>query len=372
MKLVRNRMTVIKLVCFLMLLLWYVIPLYSDVELDNPEHHNDVALLPYVSYASETGLTGGLLASLNLYDLFFKEDHFILLTSAQYTAKKQTALDLKQDYLSGPGGLYTEIDFGYKYWPDDFSGVGITSSESSKENYTSKEFEVEWLIGKHNIYRGWSVGLLADFADYSVKIGPESPLLSSGMIIGSSGGRLAGAGFQISRDRRNSIFFATDGDFIELSSAIYHQKICGDFTFNRFILDLRRYIALTEKQSLSFQFLTGYQTVSAPFQKMFQLGDYLRAFPSSRYIDNAIMITRSEYRIFPWDHGVLRRIGFVLFAETGNLADRFGNWEITNQKFSFGGGGRYRLIEGEGMLLRFDIGFSSESVNILFVAREAF
>ncbi len=348
-----------------------VISLFSSEGEEEAVSRNDIAILPYLSYASETGFSGGLLSSLNLYNLLFREDNLRLLTSVQYTQKKQIAVNLNQYYLSGAKGVYTGIDFGYKYWPDDFYGVGITTRQSFEESYISREFEVEWNIGKR-IYREWTLGLIASFADYSLKLGPDNPLLLSGTIPGSSGGRVTGTGLVATRDRRNSSFFATSGDFIQLSGTIYNENIGGDFSFNRYTLDLRKYLPLTEKQSISFQLYTGYQSDGVPFQNMFQLGDYLRAFPTSRYIDKSVIIARSEYRVFPWDSWLLRRTGIVLFAETGNLSDSFGDWEPGKQKFSFGAGGRYRLIEGEGMLLRFDIGFSSESVNILFVAREAF
>jgi len=214
--------------------------------------------------------------------------------------------------------------------------------------------------------------MLFNYASYALELNEDTLLLSDGTIKGSKGGQLIGFGFTIARDNRNSHFFTTAGEFYELRTVYYDKKLSSDFNFKEYSLDLRRYYSLSEKQSISFQYYSGIQTTGVPFQKMFQLGDFLRAYQTSRYLDRCITTLRSEYRIFPWDNKRKKRIGFVLFTEAGTVLDKFKDWRWDKKKFSYGVGTRFRLIEGEGMLLRFDFGVSKESINILFVAMEAF
>jgi len=75
------------------------------------------AVLPYVLYTSETGFMIGILGSMSLYNVFQDGNNWIILGTAQYTQKKQTAMNLLPIYETKDKTFQTNLDFGYKYWP---------------------------------------------------------------------------------------------------------------------------------------------------------------------------------------------------------------------------------------------------------------
>lgn len=336
-----------------------------------PSRKIDRVIIPFVVYSSETGFVVGLAGSVSTNSLFRADDSFSILTSNQYTQKKQSNINLMPRYQFADNYFQTDMDLGYKYWPSEFYGIGINSEEDDLEEYTSREFDIEWTL-RRRVYQNWSIGWQLKYAAYNLKIGDEAPLLSSGVVPGSAGGNVAGSGLTLTYDRRNSQFFATDGAFYELRALLHSPGMESDYSFNQYSLDIRQFYPLSDRETVTFQFFTGYQTRSVPFQEMFSLGDFLRAYQSSRYIDRSITIARSEYKVFPFSGRLTGRLGFVLFAETGTVSDGYSKWKIEDNKISAGGGLRFRLIEGEGIVLRADAGFAPDSFNLIFIALEAF
>jgi outer membrane protein assembly factor BamA len=342
----------------------------EEPEFDLPPKLERV-ILPYALYTSETGIVVGLAGSLSLHDNFNEKDKLTLLFSTQYTQKKQMVISLIPRYQTADNLFYLETDISYKNWPSEFYGVGINTSKEDPEKYVAKDFAFSLNLGKQ-VYRFWSLGYQFQYSNFEVKPDDDSPLLASNSIRGSSGGKVVGKGILLTRDKRNSRFFATRGEFYEAGGIIYSKTLGSDYDFKRISIDLRKYFPLTAKQSVSFQFFTGYHTKGVPFQEMFQLGDFLRSYQTARYIDRSIAIIRTEYRVFPWERKFSKRIGFVLFVETGSVFSEYSDWDHSDLKVSLGGGFRFRIVEGDGVLLRGDIGFSPGSYNLIFIAMEAF
>ncbi len=323
--------------------------------------------LPFAFYSSETGIGGGLFSSITTSDFILRNGRLSVFAIAQATQKKQVVLNVKPRYNTGD---YTfEVPFAYVVWPQSFYGIGINSNLNDEVKFTSIRHEFSLDIRKR-VFQKWTFGLYGNYADYSLKnIAPNSLLVNT---TGSKGGSIIGVGASLSYDTRNSLFFSTEGDYFELQYLDYNSLLGSEFQFKSSSLDLRKFYSFATIHSLGFQFYSEYQFGSPPFQKMKKLGDYLRAYESTRYIDKGILALRSEYRIFPWFEKWYNRIGFVLFAESGTVFDELNDLSFKNVKFSGGFGTRFKLSKGDGILLRFDLGFSNESFNMAVLGTEAF
>ena len=141
------------------------------------------------------------------------------------------------------------------------------------------------------------------------------------------------SGISLSYDQRKSYFFTTEGRYFEIRAIFYKKMLGSDYGFSLYTIDYRRYYQLSNKRSVGWQLFSGYKTAEVPFQQMFQLGDFLRAFDSSRYIDRVITILRSEYRYFPWEGKLTRRIGLVCFAESGTVFAELEDWRWDKQRY---------------------------------------
>lgn len=343
--------------------------LFGIVEKEKKE--NKALLIPYARYATENGFVVGVIGNLVFYDVVNDEDASLLSGSLQYTQKKQGVISLSTGYQTKEKRYQTGLDFDYKYWPDYFYGIGSDALQSNKEKYVSKKFEVAGSVRK-KIYSAWSLGLHTDYGNYSLDLNEKNVLLKQGSITGSGGGEAFGVGISLNKDDRNSLFFPTDGEYLELRANYFEDKLIGDFAFSSVTVDYRRFFGINKWQSVSLQGFVGVERGDIPFQKMYQLGNYLRGYRRSRYIDANLTTVRSEYRLFPFDGEFASRIGFVVFPEVGSVFSNFNDWSISDFKVSYGFGVRFRALKGDSPLLRIDLGVTPESYSFIAIGSEAF
>jgi hypothetical protein len=133
-----------------------------------------------------------------------------------------------------------------------------------------------------------------------------------------------------------------------------------------------KFYPLDKKKVFGLEFILGNIRGNAPYQKYFKLGENLRAYETPRYIDKGIVTLRGEYRIKPWDSGLLSRIGFVTFIETGKVFDKINNFNLNHCRYSLGCGVRYTISEIDKLNIRFDFAVGQNSQGVMFLLREAF
>lgn len=106
------------------------ITLAAEDKLDERSDKTEKALSPYALYTPETGFSLGLLGIINTHNLWQAEDNARIVSSIQYTQKRQMILNLNPEYKTGEKEFQTDLNIGYKYWPDQFYGIGIDSQEA--------------------------------------------------------------------------------------------------------------------------------------------------------------------------------------------------------------------------------------------------
>jgi len=334
------------------------------------EKTSGLAFLPVIYYTPETkwAFGGG-----GLYYFRLTEDKSVSRPSnisfiAVYTQRKQLNVEMNPDFYLKKG-LHVQTNLQYSDFPDQFYGVGNTTTEDMEESFTSKFWKLSVQALKQ--VRGpLNVGFQYIFDDIKMKELTEGGMLDSGTITGSSGGTVSGFGLFMTYDSRDSIFYPTMGSFHQLSAMGFGKALGSDFAFNRFSLDLRKYVRFSFAHCLALQSSFLFQTGDPPFWRMGLLGGAasMRGYYLGRYRDKNMITLQAEYRWVP----VFWRLGLAAFAGLSDVAATVGGFDLGNFKYSYGLGLRFVIDPKQRLHLRLDFGFGKDSSGIYFTAAEAF
>jgi hypothetical protein len=244
----------------------------SEDESAKKEKTSGLAFLPVVYYTPETKWAFG---AGGLYYFRLTKDKSVSRPSnvaffGAYTQRKQTDFELNPDlYLKK--GLHVQAKLQFSDFPDQFYGIGNNTTEEMEEPYTSRFWDMR-VEALKRVGGPLNVGFQYFFDTRKLTEVEEGGMLASGDISGSSGGTVSGLGLFMTYDSRDSIFFATAGSYHQFSAMGFGRTLGSDFTFNRFLFDLRKYVRLSVAHSLAFQTRFLFQTGDPPFWRMGLLG----------------------------------------------------------------------------------------------------
>lgn len=119
----------------------------------------------------------------------------------------------------------------------------------------------------------------------------------------------------------------TQGWNIHASTEFAGGNLGGDFTFNRYLLEVRRAQPLSQYDKLNVRLRVGSSHGTLPIQKSFELGGMgtLNAYSYKEFSGNRMILGNLEY-IFSgsvldelafWPSGLFSRATFILFADVG-------------------------------------------------------
>jgi outer membrane protein assembly factor BamA len=289
-----------------------------------------------------------------------------------YTTKSQIISEVGVDHYFKKPVCNAYASASYVKFPDDLYPMGRNSPDAP-EDYSSKTFSLDGGIQKC-FGRGFELGLVYEFITSDITEVEEGGLLDSKSIVGSEAGRVSGAGVKVDWDTRDNLFYPASGSYHQLTATFFAEAIGSDYEFNRYNVDLRKYIPLAGPRSpkghlLALQAYGNFETGSPPFQMMSRLGGdiRMRGYYTGRYWDKNIISCQAEYRYPLW-----WRFGGVLFAGFGDVANEVGDFQLGDSKHSVGWGIRYLLIKEEGMNLRLDVGYGAGTSNMYISVMEAF
>ncbi len=367
---------------FVICLLVWLVPGYAaaqttpatdtvSTEPDTTQHKGfGYTFLPAVFYTPETGFAGGVSVL-----LFFRgEDRSedarpsTVAPTLIFTAKSQVIavvgyeLHLKRELYRITGGL------GFLKFPDLFWGIGPDTPDSNEESYTPRTLFFAASLQRLIVSR-FSLGLRYE-GGYSETsdIEPDG-LLDSGTISGSDGGTVSGLGPVFTWDSRDNLFYAMHGSFHTFSAMFFDRALGSDFTFQRYVLDLRTYFSLLEKNVLAFQAVFSFIHGDPPFQMMSQIGgsELMRGYYTGRYRDKHAVVLQAEWRRRVW-----WRLGVAAFVGVGDVAPRLSEFRLRDFKTAAGGGIRFLIDRGEGISVRLDFGLIGGTPGPYITINEAF
>jgi len=342
----------------------------SEEEAAKKEKTSGLAFLPVIFYTPETKWA---LGAGGLYYFRLTKDKAVSRPSnlaffGAYTQRKQTNFEVNPDlYLKR--GFHVQASLQYSDFPDQFYGIGNETTEEMEEPYTSRFWDVN-VEALKQVRGPLNVGFQYFLDTRKLTEVEEGGMLASGDIPGSSGGTVSGLGYLMTYDSRDSIFYATSGSFHQFSAMGFGRTLGSDFTFNRFYLDLRKYVRFSFAHCLALQTRLLFQTGDPPFWRMGLLGgqEIMRGYYLGRYRDKNLITLQAEYRWVP----VFWRIGLAAFASLGDVAATIGDFDLGSFKTTYGLGLRFVFDPKQRLNLRLDFGFGKGTSGFYFTAAEAF
>jgi hypothetical protein len=274
--------------------------------------------------------------------------------------------------------FFSEIRFRYRNYPeDDFWGLGPDTSESSRTNYRLEDIRLSFGAGLH--YRnGLRIAGVVGLTETNVGPGkdrdhPSTETLFSEVTapgLGSAPDYWYG-GVEIDLDRRDNRENPAGGDFAAFSWTRFADRADGDFSFDRYTAEYRRFLALGSGRRLAgrARFITTseFDGHRIPIFLEPSVGgtDTLRGFHQYRFRSGSSLVFNLEYR-----HDLMGFLTGIVFADAGRVAEGPMDLDFGGLRGSAGGG--VRVGFGDRVLFGVDVGASSEGTHLWFRSGHTF
>ncbi|HOW85383.1 MAG TPA: BamA/TamA family outer membrane protein [Candidatus Aminicenantes bacterium] len=326
--------------------------------------------LPFVYYSPETTLAfgaGGVM-TFRVGANKARTRTSSIWAYASYNLEKQFNVLIKPEiYLQG-NDFSLSGSLRFERAPQRFYGLGDDTASIDQESFTPRTIAAEIGI-KRRLVAGLFAGLRFNFENTTMEKVEAGGLLAPGTIPGSHGGLLAGFGGSLDWDTRDASMFPRRGAYLQFTADVYNAVAGSEFSFNRFNLNLRKYLPLGPDQVLALQAYALTTGGDVPFYKLALVGGdtLLRGYYKGRFRDKSLALVQAEYRALISD-----RIGVVGFAGAAQVfagLDHFGSGSV---KLSAGTGVRYVISKRDGTTVRLDMAWGDRSFGFYITAQEAF
>jgi len=288
--------------------------------------------------------------------------------SANYTQKKQFSIFFLPNLYFDDGRYALKLFSAFQIYPNTFYGIGNDTLKSSAEIYASQIFWTRMRLLR-SILPGWSIGPSFEYEQHHILESESGGQIEQGAVPGSRGASYLGAGFALEHDTRDNIFSSTRGWFLDFSVLSFPRPLSPDFSFHRFLFDVRHYVTLGLDHVIAVQGLVAASFGDPPFQAMPKLGGdrLLRGIFFGRFQDRDLGALQMEYRFPIW-----RRLSGVAFGGVGKVAPTLGGLVDSHFRPAGGLGLRVLALQKERVNLRVDVAASSDAQGVYFSFGEAF
>lgn len=338
----------------------------------NNVRHIEYALYPMVFYTPETQFAagaGGLIYTRLGFEKNLQPSKLQL--STYYTTNNQYSFSaLPTLYFGGAAKIISDSKFIYSKEISKFYGVGNNTPEIENPEYEIGLFRFYTELGyETSLLRKLHIGFIYEFTSNKILDKRENTILINDEVVGANGGNTSGLGLLLIVDHRDNIFFPTQNGFFKVRLIFMGSDWGSDFTYNRLVVDFRRYYDLGLSNIIAGQIYYDGTSGDVPFFKLPALGgsQRMRGYFLGRYRDESFFTWQIEYRKIIW-----WRIGVVAFFGMGDVAKHFSEFDITKFKYSYGVGLRFVFDELENLNVRMDLGFGKNTSGIYFSLEEAF
>ena len=338
---------------------------------DSTDHQSEafLAFYPLVFYFPETRLGFGGAGVYNYYPGKLKSSRpSQWQVGGAYTLNKQLLLYAFYQYFLNQNQTEFFGEIGYYDYFYFFYGIGNKTQQADEETYFVRfpRFRIHAL---QEVAPHFRTGLSYKFDDYHLYEIAEKGFLDQQQPTGFEGGTISTLGLISRYDTRDNINLPTQGWLATLSMEHNAPWLGSEFTYSRFLIDLIRYVQAGKQQVIAFNLYTGALGGDPPFQELLFLGGSKkgRGIVEGRFREKAMFVGQTEYR-FP----IFWRFRGSIFASIGSVGASYG--QIWNNTFhlNYGAGLRFLLDPKEGIQLRVDVGFGSDSPAYYLTVGEAF
>lgn len=311
-----------------------------------------LTVLPTVYFKPETNWAFGVSAL--MYRRFNQKDTISPLSLAglsfAYTLNDQVLFSMPFKIFLKQDNYRIKGEISYYRYPYFFAGIGNSNTTKYEEDYDASfpRFDITGLKKfKKRIYTGPKLF----YQNTTISSVEPNGLLDASGIAGATGSVTTGIGWELEYDARDFIYAPTKGYYANLSFLGFNEVMGGNFGYNLFTLDIRKYVNLGKNHIIGIQGY-GFSIFGiAPFNKLSQLGGdkIMRGYLKGEFRDNHLLASQLEYRTPIWYF-----FGFTAFAGTGAVADRLEEFNTDFLRYSYGGGVRLAFNKKERVHIRFD------------------
>jgi outer membrane protein insertion porin family len=116
-------------------------------------------------------------------------------------------------------------------------------------------------------------------------------------------------------DSRDNVFAPTEGSRYSLSTEFAGKGLGGDFSFNKYTAEARKYYKTGPDHVIATRLMAGYASGSIADSSRFAVGgpDTLRGYKEDEFKGNKMFAATAEYR-FP----IVSKVQGVVFSDVGN------------------------------------------------------
>ncbi len=200
------------------------------------------------------------------------------------------------------------------------------------------------ISGSENWYAGIRYAFTRSNVSFDEESNPELPTVTDNAITSS-------LGLVTSYDSRNDNYYPTDGSLFEFAWIANDDAIGSDFNFIKLTSFYNYYSPVSEKSVVALRANIADTNGDVPFYLLPALR--LRGFPAGLHKDNSMLSGHVE-----WRHKPIVRWGYILFLETGSVADNIDNILQSDLITAYGGGVRWQVTNDKLLNLGLDVGIS--------------
>jgi outer membrane protein assembly factor BamA len=330
-----------------------------------------MVFLPAVTRSIETSWSFGLAGSFTIKphakDSLTRTTNF--QTIAMYSLRKQFVLAMDGTIYFPKEKYILSMQNSFSYFPDKWWGIGNNTADANEESYEYQQYYIYPHL-QRRIFSDFYVGVLLEVQRlFNIKYNTGG-LFDQQNVIGRNGSFVAGLGFSLTWDTRNTAFSPTNGSLIQLKYNNFNKSMGSEFHYWNLWVDFRKYQKLSPKTTLAFQSYIFLNEGDVPIRSLASLGGdkVMRGYYDGRFRDKSQLTFQAEYR-FP----IFKRFSGVAFGGWGDVSDRLENFRLQSFKYSYGAGLRFALNPKERLNLRIDYGIGQGNSNgLYFMLGEAF
>jgi len=338
------------------------------------------ALVPAIISTAETGVQGAVLVIryLNSGDTINLPSYagFALRVSQ----KQQVEINLFQEAYMAHNLYHLVSTLNFISWPAYFYGIGNHTDiiKDSADFYTSQGTSGDITFEKQ-ILPHFFIGPQALFNYESIDTDAKHGLLTN-KVTGYNGAFTDGAGGVATYDRRDAIYWTRRGAYLRAKAAWYREFMGSNQDFDNYSFEARQFFPMGKNGALGFSGNLQLEYGDIPFRQLSTAsGDKaMRGLIRGKYRDRDLLVFQSEYKdYFPdWNFlsakWIRNRLGYAVFAETGQVAHDIDQIAFDQFLPDFGLGLRYAMNPANRMNLRLDIGFVDSHAALAINYKEAF
>jgi len=324
---------------------------------------------PYAFYTPETSLAfgaGGILS----FNLAEKTKPSSVTASGFYSINNQFDITIEPEIYFAKDDYKLRAKLNYGEIFDFYYGIGNQTADIDNDKYLQGNVMIQTKFQPKLFDERLNPGLIYEYRNLNIVDKKDNPYLNDENLIGASGGTTSGLGLVVSWDSRDNIFYPLTGGYYELSATSFQKTFGSDFTYTKYILDMRRFFNAFSNHSFGLQVYLMHLSAYPPFYDLALLGGdrVMRGYLFGRYRDKNYYAVQGEYRL----PNVIWKFGFTAFAGLGDVSAKFLKIDMNNIKPTYGFGVRFRFDELQKLDLRCDVGFGKGTSGIYFSVNQAF